>query len=96
MKDFNNFKFNLKLTFECDRNSINFFDLNVKLNKGELTTSVYIEPTDPHQYLHYKSSHPDHIKRSTVYSQTLRASRLCSFKEDFVDHSEKMKTWFLK
>ena len=96
MKDFNNFKSNLKFTFECDRNSINFFDLNLKLNKGELTTSVYIKPTDPHQYLHYKSSHPDHIKRSTVYSQTLRASRLCSFKEDFVDHSEKMKTWFLK
>ena len=96
MEDFNNFKPNLKFTFECDRNSINFLDLNVKLNNRELTKSVYIKPTDRHQYLHYKSSHPDHIKRSIVYSQTLRASRLCSFKEDFVDHSEKMKTWFSK
>ena len=96
MKELNNFKSNLKFTCECDNNSINFLDLNVKLNNGELTTSVYIKPTDRHQYFHYKSSHPDHIKRSIVYSQTLRASRLCSFKEDFVDHSEKMKTWFSK
>ena len=41
MEDFNNFKPNLKFTFECDRNSINFLDLNVKLNNRELTASVY-------------------------------------------------------
>ena len=91
MKDFNNFKSNHKFTFECDRNSINFLDLKVKFNNGELTTSIYIKHTDRHQYFHYRSSQPDHIKRSIVYSQTLRASRLCSFKEGFVDHSEKMK-----
>ena len=96
MKDFNNFKSNLKFTFECDRNSTNFLDLNVKLNNGELTTSVYIKPTDHHQYPHYRSSHPDHIRRSIDYSQILQASCLSSFKEDFVDHSEKMKTWFSK
>ena len=96
MKDFNNFKSNLKFTFECDRNSINFLNLNVKLNNGELTTSIYIKPNDGHQYLHFTSSHRDHIKRSIVYSQTLRASLLCSFKENFIDHSEKMKNWFSK
>ena len=57
MKDFNNFKSNLKFTFECDRNPINFF--NVKLNNGELTTSVFIKPTDCHQYLHYSSPDTD-------------------------------------
>ena len=31
-----------------------------------------------------------------VYCQTLPATRLCLFKEDFVDHSENMKTWFSK
>ena len=61
-----------------------------------LTTSVYIKPTDCHQYLHYRSSHPGHIKGSIVYSQTLWASNLCSFKEDFVDYSEEIKTWFSK
>ena len=96
MKDFNNFKYNLKFTFECGRNSINFLDLNVKFNKGELTKSVYIKPADHYQYLHYRSSQLDHIKWAIVYSQTLQASRLSSFIEDFVDHSENMKTWFSK
>ena len=96
MKDFNNFKYNLKFTFECGRNSINFLEFNVKLHKGELTTSVYIKPADRYQYLHYRLSHLDHIKWAIVYSQTLQASRLSSFIEDFVDHSENMKTWFSK
>ena len=61
-----------------------------------ITKSVYIKPTDRHQYLHYRSSHPGHIKGSNVYSQTLWASHLCSFKEDFVDHYEEIKTWFSK
>ena len=96
MKELYSFKSNLKFTFECDRNSMNFFDLNVKLNNGELTTSVYIKPTDRQQYLHYGSCHVDHIKRPVVYSQNLRTSCLCSFKDDFADHSEKMETWFSK
>ena len=95
-EDCSNFKPNLKFAFECDRSSINFLDLSVKLSNGELTASDYIKPTDCHQYPHYRSSHPDHIKRSIVYSQTLPTSRLYSFKEDFEDHSEKMKTRFLK
>ena len=89
-KDLNNFTSTLKFIFEGDRNTINFLDLNVKLNNDELTTSVSIKPTYRHQYLYYMSSHPEHIEQSIVYSQTLRASRLCSFKEDFVDHSEKI------
>ena len=96
IKELNNFKSNLKSTFKCDSNSINFLDPNVKLNNGELTISVHIKPTDCHQYLHYGSYHPDHIKQSIIYAQTLRASRLCSFEEDFADHSEKMKTWISK
>ena len=93
MKDLNNFKSHLKFTFECDRNFINFRDLNVKFNNGDSTTSVFIKPTDCHLYFHYRSSHPGYIKQSIVHSQTLRVSRLCSSKEDFV---EKMKTWFSK
>ena len=49
MKDFNNFKFTIE---ECDRYSINFLDLNMKLSNDELTTSAYIQSTDRHQYLH--------------------------------------------
>ena len=94
MKDLNHFKSNLKFTFEFDRNSVNILDLNVNLNNGELTASVYITPTDRHQYLHYRLSHLGHIKQSIVYSHTLRASCLCLIKEDFVDPSAKLKLVF--
>ena len=33
--------------------------------------------------LHYTSSHPEHTKKSVVYSQALRLSRICSEKKDF-------------
>ena len=58
--------------------------------------SLYSKPTDCHQYLHYKSSHPEHTKRSIIYSQTLTAKRVCSQESDFKEHSSKLKLWFLE
>ena len=56
----------------------------------------YVKPTDRHQYLHFQSSHPQHAKRSIVYSQTLRVSRTCSQEEDYKNYCNQMKSWFLK
>ena len=74
----------MKFTYEYSKNEPNFFDLKIKFEKGSLVTSVYIKPTDRHQY---RSSHLNHIKRSIIYSQVLR---------DFPDHTYKMKLWFGK
>ena len=57
---------------------------------------MYVKPTDRHQYLHYLSAHPYHTKKSFVFSQTLRISRLCSSEKDFENHKEEMKSWFRK
>ena len=43
-------------------------DLNVRLSVGKISTELYVKPTDRHQFLHYKSSHPGHTKRSMVFS----------------------------
>ena len=51
---------------------VNFLDLNVSLRNGAISTDLYVKPTDGHQYLYYKSSHPEHIKNSILYSQALR------------------------
>ena len=72
-----------------------FLDLNVKLSNGSITTDLHIKPNDRHQYLHFSSAHPDHTKRSIVYSQALRVSRICSFEKDFKRHTTEMKSWFL-
>ena len=96
MMEFNNFNPNIKFTYEFSEESINFLDLNVKFSSGKLQTSLYVKPTDCHQYLHFQSSHPKHTKKSIVYSQTLRVSRACSQEEDYKKYCNQMKSWFLK
>ena len=58
--------------------------------------NMYIKSTNCHQHLDYLSSHPSHSKRSIVYSQPLKATRLCSLESDFLKHCTNMKSWFLK
>ena len=96
MMEFNNFNPNIKFPYEFSETSITFLDFNVKLSNGKLQTSLYVKPTDRHQYLHFQSSHPKHTKKSIVYSQTLRISRTCSQEEDYKNYCNQMKSWFLK
>ena len=49
-----------------------------------------------HQYLHYTSLHPEHTKKSVVYSQALRPCRICSEENSFEKHICEMKSWFSK
>ena len=42
------------------------------------------------------SCHADHIKRSIIFSQTLRLKRICSEKNDINMHVEDLKTWLRK
>ena len=56
-----------------------------------ISTDLYIKPIDGHQYLHHKSSHPEHIKNSITYSQALRLSRICSSEKDFKGHVDRLK-----
>ena len=77
------------------QNSVNFLDINVSLKDGTIFTDLHIKPTDGHQLLHYKSSHPNHIKNSIPYSRALRISRLCSSQKDFNAHISNLKDWFL-
>ena len=57
-------------------------DLRVSLSGDQLTTDLHIKSTDKHQYLHYTSAHPDHTKRSTVFSQGLRFTRIARHLDD--------------
>ena len=71
-----------------------FLDLIVKLSKGRLTTDLHVKDTDRHQYLHFNSSHPDHTKRSIIYSQALRLAKICTFENDFLRYRDEMKSRF--
>ena len=95
MQGLNNFLLNLQFTCESSKTAA-FLDLNVGLENGSITTDLHTKSTDCHQYLHCSSSHPDHIKNSIIYSQTLRLSNICTYEEDFDKHVLNMKSWFLE
>ena len=96
MSSFNSFTPNLKFTYESSKKDISFLDLKVSLSKNKLSTDLHIKPTDCHQYLHYSSGHPEHTKRSIVYSLLLRVNWICSSENDFNRHKSNMKIWFQK
>ena len=66
--------------------------MSVEPSQEKLETDLHINPSRRHQYLHYSSSHPGHVKRSIVYSQTLRFSRVSSHEADFRKTQWKMET----
>ena len=91
LEKLNKFHPNIKFTHESSKEHISFLDLNFKLSEGQLKTDLYIKPADRHQYFHYSSSHPEHTKGSTVFSQGLRVSRTCSYEKDFKKNTMEMK-----
>ena len=50
-------------------NSVNFLDVLVSNDCGELVTDLYIKPTDARRYLHRSSFHPPHTFHSIPFSQ---------------------------
>ena len=71
MEKFNNFTPHLKFTYDSSEKSISFLDLIITVSERKLKTTLHIKSTDHHPYLHYVSSHPEHTKRSVVFSQEL-------------------------
>ena len=62
LKRLKSLHFNLKFTSKCSGQEINFLDITVKLNNNQFAVDPYCKPTDCHQYHHYNSCHPEHIK----------------------------------
>ena len=72
------FQFTCNYSKEC----VQFFDVSVSVDiSGVITTDLYVEPTDTQQYLMATSCHPNHTKRSILYSKALRILPICSSKE---------------
>jgi hypothetical protein len=58
--------------------SVNYFDVIITNENGQLRTSVYYKPIAEPYYLPYISDHPHKIHRNIPYSVLIRAARLCS------------------
>ena len=73
-----------------------FLDLVIKLTYNKIVTDLYGKSKDSHQYLHYDSCYGEHIRRSIVFSQTLRLKKICSEKSNLESHVKELKNWFSK
>ena len=94
LEDLNNIHLNIKSSHELNKENIHFLNLKVILSNGKISMDLYVKAKDRNQFPHYRSSHPDHTKCSIVFFQVLRVSRICSDESNFLEHLEKMKTWF--
>ena len=96
MAEINLFNDDIKFTYEYNKDTISFVDLKVISSNGKSITSLYSKPTHCHQYLQYGSYHPEHTKRSILYSQALRFKKGCSPEMDCNEHSMNLRSWSLK
>ena len=97
LKDLNTKHDSIKFDYETSTKSIAFLDTLIYIDeKRYLQTTLYTKPTDTHNCLHSKSSHPRHLKDSLPYSQALRLRRICSQNNEIDIPCEKLKQQFVK
>ena len=86
----------IKFTAEWSKTQINFLDVTVYLENGNIKTDLYVKPTDTRQYLHSSSCHPYHCKKGIPYSQTLRLNRVSSDSRSFNRRCNDLERWLLE
>ena len=65
----NNLSPTIKFTVEWELETVlPFLDVTVSRFNSGFVFGIYRKPTHSHQYLHYFSWQPDHVKRSTLFS----------------------------
>ena len=63
------------IKFDCEKSahSITVLDTRMHIDKNRrLQTTLHLKPTNIHNYFHYWSSHPNHLKHRLPYSQAIR------------------------
>ena len=82
-------KFTFELGQEINREDrlikiLNFLDILIMLHSdGKIETDIYYKDTNSHDYLHYSSHHPEHVKNNIPYTLAKKIIVFCSSR--FVD-----------
>lgn len=74
---------NIKVTLRSSTTMIEFLDVLTKIEDKKITTDLFEKDTNSHAYLHNKSSHPEHVKKSIPYNLTRRIKNICSKEDDY-------------
>ncbi|CAF1961646.1 unnamed protein product [Rotaria magnacalcarata] len=77
MARWNKFDKNINLSANIG-STVNFLDLSMKNQDGQLCTTVYRKPSYEPYYLPFNSIHPLHMKKNIPFAMLLRGIRYCS------------------
>ena len=73
---------------------MNFLDISIILHSsGLIETDIYYKPTNHHDYLDYKSHHPDHIKKNIPFNLAKRIIVFVSNEEREKIRLNELQTW---
>jgi hypothetical protein len=86
----NEFDLNIKLNAQVGF-SINFLDVNIENNNGQLLTRVYHKPSHEPYFLPFNSIHPIHIKKNIPFTMLLRGIVYCSTFEAYINERESLR-----
>lgn len=90
---------NIRLTFvhpSAQEPWLDALDVRLTVDNGRISSTLFRKPTDGHQFLHWDSCHPRHLRQSIPYAQFLRYRVNCSNDSDFTRESEALCLRFLK
>ena len=73
---------NIRIKYKI-QSCVDFLDVAIQNDNGNLTTSVFHKPTAKPDILPYTSDHPRHVHRNIPYAGLLRAARICYNVHDF-------------
>ncbi|CAF1102012.1 unnamed protein product [Rotaria sordida] len=73
---------NIKIHYEINT-SVDFLDITIISEHGQLKTCLYHKPTAEPYILPYTSDHPRHIHHNIPYAALLRAAHISSDVQDF-------------
>ncbi|CAF3242503.1 unnamed protein product [Rotaria socialis] len=86
----NKFDENINLSANIG-STVNFLDLNIENQDGQLYTTVFQKPSHEPNYLPFNSIHPLHMKKNIPFAMLLRAIRYCSTFQLFLNEREKLR-----
>jgi hypothetical protein len=86
----NNLDKNITITANISH-QVNFLDLQIENQDGNLITSVYHKPSYQPYYLPFNSIHPLHMKQNIPFTMLLRAIRYCSKFQSYLDERGKLR-----
>ena len=85
INEINSFHPAIKFTANWSKEKNNFLDVEVNLDNSVLSTDLFVNPTDTHQFLDPIICYSYHCKKYIRYSQTLIPNRICSDNNSFIN-----------